>query len=184
MRASPSGWLALLDAHDQILRGPGTLSIGERELIAAYVSALNECAFCRAAHTVYAERYGMSEVVLLAALEDPAAAPIPRLLQPVLAYARCLALTPSAVAPHHIAAIASVDHPPSVVHEVAKVVALFSLMNRIILGLGVASHAARYARRLAAVRRLPLHERLADNARHVGTAPYRAYGESIGLHAR
>ena len=34
-----------------LLRGESTLSPAERELIAAYVSALNECVFCSSAHT-------------------------------------------------------------------------------------------------------------------------------------
>jgi len=34
-----------------LLRGESTLTISERELIAAYVSALNECVFCSFAHT-------------------------------------------------------------------------------------------------------------------------------------
>ena len=33
-----------------LLRGDNTLSRGERELIAAYVSDLNDCTFCQASH--------------------------------------------------------------------------------------------------------------------------------------
>jgi len=33
-----------------LLRGPSTLTEAERELIAAYVSSLNECVFCSSAH--------------------------------------------------------------------------------------------------------------------------------------
>jgi alkylhydroperoxidase family enzyme len=42
--AGPLGALA-----DALLHAPGTLPQGERELIATYVSALNDCTFC---HTV------------------------------------------------------------------------------------------------------------------------------------
>ena len=34
-----------------LLRGPSTLTEGERELIATVVSSRNECKFCTAAHT-------------------------------------------------------------------------------------------------------------------------------------
>ena len=37
-----------------LLRGPGTLTRGERELIAAYVSALNDCRYCTSAHSACA----------------------------------------------------------------------------------------------------------------------------------
>ena len=33
-----------------LLRASNSLSQGERELIAAYVSSLNECAYCRDSH--------------------------------------------------------------------------------------------------------------------------------------
>ena len=39
---------------EALLRAPNSLSRGERELIAAQVSALNECAFCRDSHSAFA----------------------------------------------------------------------------------------------------------------------------------
>ncbi|MBA4168578.1 MAG: carboxymuconolactone decarboxylase family protein, partial [Chitinophagaceae bacterium] len=39
-----------------LLRGPNTLTEGERELIATVVSSGNECTFCTAAHTAAADR--------------------------------------------------------------------------------------------------------------------------------
>ena len=39
-----------------LLRGPNTLSEGERELIATVVSSGNECTFCTAAHTATANK--------------------------------------------------------------------------------------------------------------------------------
>ena len=41
---------------EALLRAPNSLSRGERELIAAHVSALNECAFCRDSHSAFAAR--------------------------------------------------------------------------------------------------------------------------------
>src|SRR6476620_9929656 len=38
-----------------LLRGPSTLTKGERELIATVVSSGNECKFCTAAHTAAAD---------------------------------------------------------------------------------------------------------------------------------
>ncbi len=37
-----------------LLRGDNTLSRGDRELIAAYVSNLNECTFCQTSHSRFA----------------------------------------------------------------------------------------------------------------------------------
>jgi len=38
----------------EAMRGPSAWSVGDRELMAAYVSKLNECAFCIGAHTATA----------------------------------------------------------------------------------------------------------------------------------
>src|SRR5215472_18984495 len=39
---------------ETLLRDPNTLSRGERELIAAYVSNLNQCKFCASSHAAFA----------------------------------------------------------------------------------------------------------------------------------
>jgi alkylhydroperoxidase family enzyme len=44
----------LTELAEVLLRGPGTLTRGERELIAAHVSALNECRYCSASHAAFA----------------------------------------------------------------------------------------------------------------------------------
>ena len=40
----------------EAMRGPSAWSVGDRELIAAYVSKVNECAFCVGAHSATATR--------------------------------------------------------------------------------------------------------------------------------
>lgn len=44
----------LNDLAEILLRGDNSLSRGERELIAAYVSNLNRCGFCDASHSAFA----------------------------------------------------------------------------------------------------------------------------------
>ena len=44
----------LNELAEVLLRDENSLSRGERELIAAYVSNLNECAFCQASHSAFA----------------------------------------------------------------------------------------------------------------------------------
>lgn len=46
----------LNDLVDVLLRGPHTLTPGERELIAAYVSARNDCSYCESIHGAVAAR--------------------------------------------------------------------------------------------------------------------------------
>ena len=72
----PGNVQPLLDFHDGLLRGEGALSVGARELIAAYVSALNACRFCTGAHKVYAEVFGQDPDLIDALVEDPTSAPV------------------------------------------------------------------------------------------------------------
>ena len=54
LRYRPETAGPLSELAETLLRGPSTLTRGERELIAAHVSALNECRYCTASHSATA----------------------------------------------------------------------------------------------------------------------------------
>ena len=54
----------------EAMRGPSAWSVAERELMAAYVSKMNECPFCVGAHTATATQAFGSETTVTAALTD------------------------------------------------------------------------------------------------------------------
>ena len=54
LRYRPETGRPLSELAEVLLRGPSTLSRGERELIAAYVSALNDCRYCSGSHAACA----------------------------------------------------------------------------------------------------------------------------------
>ncbi len=58
LQLHPQAGRALVKYHEIVLRGPSTLSVRERELIAAYVSGLNACQYCHGVHSVTAEAFG------------------------------------------------------------------------------------------------------------------------------
>jgi uncharacterized peroxidase-related enzyme len=60
----------------EVMRGPSVWSVAERELMAAYVSNENDCAFCIGAHTATAALATGNEVAVSAALADLDSAPI------------------------------------------------------------------------------------------------------------
>ncbi|HTJ36353.1 MAG TPA: alkylhydroperoxidase AhpD family core domain-containing protein [Dactylosporangium sp.] len=60
----------------EAMRGASDWSVGDRELMAAYVSKLNESAFCIAAHTATARRAYQDGPVVAAVLDDLESAPI------------------------------------------------------------------------------------------------------------
>ena len=54
LRYRPQTARPLSELTEVLLRGPSTLTRGERELIAAYVSALNDCTYCASSHSACA----------------------------------------------------------------------------------------------------------------------------------
>ena len=60
----------------EAMRGPSAWSVGDRELMAAYVSQANKCAFCIGAHTATARQAYQDEPRVAAVLADLESAPI------------------------------------------------------------------------------------------------------------
>ena len=180
-KSFPKGVPALLAYHDAILRGPSPLSIGERELIAAYVSGLNECRFCCNAHTVYAERFGMAPEVLQGMTTDLAGAPLDERLKPLLRLAKKLTEDPETVTGGDHAAILEAGWPEEAVADVIFVTALFNFMNRVVSGFGVDPHEEVHEERRQAIRKMKPGRREALNESQLGSDEYIKYGRSIGV---
>ena len=68
----------------EAMRGPSAWSVGDRELMAAFVSQTNECAFCIGAHTATAARAYHDEAKVSAVLSDLETAPIEEPLRATL----------------------------------------------------------------------------------------------------
>ena len=127
----------LLEFHDRLLRADGSLSVGERELIAAYVSALNACQYCTGAHKVYAEVFGQDPALIDALLDDPETAPVDDRLRPVLAYVAKLNTLPSRLTRADAQAVFDAGWDERALYEAVQVCATFNMMNRIVEGTGI-----------------------------------------------
>ena len=95
--ARPEAATPLLLYHQAILRGPSPLSEGEPELMGAYVSGLNDCAYCHGIHAATAARFGVEASLLGALLADVDTAPVDSPLKPLLKLAAKLTRSPSRV---------------------------------------------------------------------------------------
>jgi uncharacterized peroxidase-related enzyme len=74
----------------EAMRGPSAWSVGDRELMAAFVSKVNECAFCIGAHTATAARAYHDEAKVTTVLSDLEAASIEEPLRATLRMLRKL----------------------------------------------------------------------------------------------
>jgi uncharacterized peroxidase-related enzyme len=68
----------------EAMRGPSAWSVGDRELMAAYISQLNDCAFCIGAHSATAATAYHDEAKVAAVLSDLETAPIDEPLRATL----------------------------------------------------------------------------------------------------
>jgi uncharacterized peroxidase-related enzyme len=130
----------LTELTEVLLRGPSTLSRGERELIAAYVSALNKCRFCMATHATKAAAQLPGGTLPEAAPGDlgpatlAAAARAPK-LQALLGIAAAVQQGGGAVTPREIAAARAAGAAELEIHDTVLIAAAFCMYNRYVDGL-------------------------------------------------
>lgn len=136
-QAFPEAARPLLAYHEVLMRGPSDLSVAERELIAAFVSGLNDCGYCHGVHAVTAARFGIEESLLTALLADFAAAPVDERLRPVLAYVAKLTVSPDRITRSDAEGVLGAGWSEKALHDAVSVCSLFNLMNRLVSGLGV-----------------------------------------------
>jgi uncharacterized peroxidase-related enzyme len=68
----------------EAMRGPSAWSVGDRELMAAFVSKMNQCTFCIGAHTATAASAYQDQAKVAAVLSDLETAPIEEPLRATL----------------------------------------------------------------------------------------------------
>jgi uncharacterized peroxidase-related enzyme len=133
----PASRDALMGFTELVMRGDGELQVGERELIAAFVSGLNRCTFCYGAHLIYAKAFGIDEEVLESLLEDIETAPVPDRLRELLKYLSALNRLPSRITQDRIDRVLAAGWSEKALFEAVQIAGLFNMMNRIIEGTGV-----------------------------------------------
>lgn len=127
----------LFDLAEVLLRGESTLSRGEREIIAAYVSRLNQCRFCHNAHATFAAlQLDDGGDLVDAVLEDPETAPISPKLRALLALAALVAQSGLAVTEESVQSARDQGATDIEIHDTVLIAAAFCMYNRYVDGLG------------------------------------------------
>ena len=120
-----------------LLRGDNTLSRGERELIAAYVSRLNGCDFCGKSHGACAAAQlpgGAAQVEQV--LADPDSAPLMSgKLRALLGIARLVQAGGRAVTDEAVAKARAEGATDVEIHDTVLIAAAFCMLNRYVDGL-------------------------------------------------
>lgn len=119
-----------------LLRGPNTLTSGEREMIAAYVSSENDCYFCHASHRAAAANHLDGDYELVDSVrEDPETAPITPKLKALLAIAAKVARSGLEVSTADVERARSEGASDVEIHDTVLIAAAFCMFNRYVDGL-------------------------------------------------
>lgn len=135
-KAFPDGASELMAFHDVFLRSERELGIGERELIAAYVSGLNACEFCFGAHRTMAQAFGIDPVVFEGLMRDIETSGVSERLKPLLQYAKKVTERDS-VLPGDVRAITDAAWTEGTMRDVLMITCLYNFMNRLVDGAGL-----------------------------------------------
>jgi uncharacterized peroxidase-related enzyme len=119
-----------------LLRGPSTLTSGEREMIATFVSSRNECNFCRDSHRAAAANHLDGNYDLVDAVRrDPQSAPVSAKLKALLAIAGKVQQDGKLVAAADVDRARAEGATDIEIHDTVLIAAAFCMYNRYVDGL-------------------------------------------------
>jgi uncharacterized peroxidase-related enzyme len=126
----------LNELADVLLRGPHSLSRGERELIATYVSAQNDCRYCQTIHgAIAAEHLDGNERLVAQVQTDFELAPISDKLKALLVIAGKAAEGGKRVTTTDVVNARRLGASDLEIHDAVLIAALFCMCNRYVDGL-------------------------------------------------
>ncbi len=124
-----------------LLRGPSSLTEGERELIATVVSHRNECTFCTTAHTAAADILLGEEETSASVKKDIATAPVSDKMKALLTIAAQVQESGKSVTVESVQKAKAAGATDIEIHDTVLIAALFCLYNRYVDGLATVTPA-------------------------------------------
>jgi uncharacterized peroxidase-related enzyme len=130
--ASPLNELAEI-----LLREENSLSRGDRELIGAYVSWLNDCSFCQQVHGGMAQHYLQCDAGFIQSVKsDYHQTSLSAKMKSLLAIASAVQKSGKHVTKEHIDAARNNGATDLEIHDTVLIAAAFCMFNRYVDGLG------------------------------------------------
>lgn len=126
----------LNELAEVLLRGENSLTRGERELIATYVSALNDCFFCQHAHGGIAQHYLQCDTAFIDGVKkDYQSAELPEKLKALLSIAASVQKGGKQVTESQISQARNLGATDNEIHDTVLIAAAFCMFNRYVDGL-------------------------------------------------
>jgi uncharacterized peroxidase-related enzyme len=126
----------LLALAEELLRGPNSLTSGEREMIATFVSVRNDCYFCQTSHRAAAAYHlGGNYELVDAVRADYRNAPVSAKLKALLTIAGKVQQSGRNVTAEDVAAAREEGATDREIHDTVLIAAAFCMFNRYVDGL-------------------------------------------------
>jgi uncharacterized peroxidase-related enzyme len=136
MAFSPATTKPLRELAEILLHAPNTLSPGEREIIATYVSSQNDCYYCQTCHGYTAAHHLDGNFQLIDEVKrDFQAAPLSDKLKALLAIAGKVQQSGKQVRPEDIERARVHGASDREIHDTVLIAAAFCMYNRYVDGL-------------------------------------------------
>jgi uncharacterized peroxidase-related enzyme len=136
MKAFPETASHLNGLAEALLRGPSSLTSAEREVIATFVSSVNQCRFCAGSHAATARHLlGPDAALVDAVTTDYRKAPISDKLRSLLLVASKVQKDGRGVTEEDIAAARRQGADDKAIHDTVLIAAAFCMFNRYVDGL-------------------------------------------------
>jgi uncharacterized peroxidase-related enzyme len=126
----------LRELAEVLLRGPNTLTSGEREMIAAFVSSRNDCQFCQLSHSAAAAHHLSGDYAVVESVKrDYESAPVSPKLKALLAIAAKVQQSGKLVTSADVERARTEGATDIEIHDTVLIAAAFSMFNRYVDGL-------------------------------------------------
>jgi uncharacterized peroxidase-related enzyme len=133
----PEATVHLARFTEEIMRGPSPLSTSLRELIAAFTSYNNECAFCTKAHVAVAAALLGSEDMVWNVLRDMETSSLKEAEKVLFRFVRKITKQLPEIDEEHIQIVRAAGWSDEAIYYAISVCALFNFYNRWISATGV-----------------------------------------------
>lgn len=119
-----------------LLHEPNSLTPGERELIATYVSSRNDCFFCQTSHGAAAACHLGGQEIVASVKANPESAPVSSKLKALLAIAGKVQQDGKRVTTEDVDRARAEGATDIEIHDTVLIAAAFCMFNRYVDGLG------------------------------------------------
>jgi uncharacterized peroxidase-related enzyme len=128
----------LMQLHQILMRAEDSpFSVGERELIAAYVSGVASCQYCSGSHGKVAEQFGIEAGIIQDLLEDVDKSGVADNLKPIFKFVKIVTLDPTKIVQADIDAVLDAGWSERALYDALMVCCTFSFVNRMVGAIGL-----------------------------------------------